>query len=123
MRTDVCVVTLRTDSGHALTSYGYCDLQLQVPPIEGAACVTFEVVDVRYPILSVAMVAANGRWVFFSRLGGSVEHGGRSCRAVDVNNSREFLLVDCGATYVMCARRLGLSAWVLRASSSNRWPR
>ena len=67
---DVCVVTLRTDSGHALTSYGHCDLQLQVPPIEGAACVTFEVVDVRYPILSVAMVAANGRWVFFSRLGG-----------------------------------------------------
>ena len=53
---DVCPVTLRTASGHALTSYGHCVPMLHVPPIAGTARVTFEVVDVRYPILSVAML-------------------------------------------------------------------
>ena len=64
---DACAVTLRTASGHALTSYGHCVLKLHVLPIEGTASVTFEVVDVRHPILSVAMLVANGHRVFFRK--------------------------------------------------------
>ena len=40
-------------------SYGRCDIQMQVPPIITPAKVTFEVVDVRHPILSVAGLVAN----------------------------------------------------------------
>ena len=63
---DVWAVTLRTASAQALTSYGRCDIHLQVPPpIAGTAKVTSEVVDVRYPILSVAGLVANGYRVTF----------------------------------------------------------
>ena len=62
---DVCAVTLRTASGQALASCGRCDIQVQVPPIATPAKVTFEVVDVRYPILSVAGPVANGHRVAF----------------------------------------------------------
>ena len=58
-------VTLRTASGHALTSYGHCVLKLRVPPIAGTAHVTFEVVDVRYPVLSVPLLVADGHRVVF----------------------------------------------------------
>ena len=49
-----------TASGQALTPRGRCDIHLQVPPITGTAKVTFEVVDVHYPILSVAGLVAEG---------------------------------------------------------------
>ena len=62
---DVHAVTLRTASGQALISYGHCVLELQESPIAGTARVTFEVVDVRYPILSVAMLVASGHRVIF----------------------------------------------------------
>ena len=62
---EVCAVTLRTASGQALESYGRCDIQMQVPPIIHPAKVTFEVVDVRYPILSVDGLVANGHRVTF----------------------------------------------------------
>ena len=62
---DVCAVTRRTVSGKALASYGRCDIQVQVPPIATPAKVTFEVVDVRYPILSVSRLVANGHRVTF----------------------------------------------------------
>ena len=62
---DVCAVTLRTASGQALTSYGRCDIHLQVPPIANPAKVTFEAVDVRYTILSVAGLVANCHRVTF----------------------------------------------------------
>eukprot|EP00975_Prorocentrum_lima_P001295 281869-Prorocentrum_lima.AAC.1 len=38
---------------------------LTVPPITGKAKVVFEVVDVRYPILSVTRLAENGHGVVF----------------------------------------------------------
>ena len=34
---DVSAVTLRTASGQALTSYGRCDIHLQVPPVGGTS--------------------------------------------------------------------------------------
>ena len=37
---DVCAVTLRTTSGQALTSYGHCDIHLQLPPIAAALAAT-----------------------------------------------------------------------------------
>ena len=57
---DVCAVTLRTACAQALTSYARCDIHLQVPPNANQAKVTFEVVDVRHPILSVAGLVTNG---------------------------------------------------------------
>ena len=78
-----CAVTLRTTSGHALTSSGQCVLQLRVPPIAGTARVKFEVVDVRYPIVSVAMLVKSGHKVVFSRAGSRVAHGQGSRHAVD----------------------------------------
>ena len=57
---DVCAVTLRTACGQALTSYARCDIHLQVPPNANLAKVTFEVVDVRHPILSVAGLVTTG---------------------------------------------------------------
>ena len=57
---DVHAVTLQTTSGQAVTSYGQFVLKLQVPPTADTARVTSEVVDVRYPILSVAMLVASG---------------------------------------------------------------
>ena len=62
---DVCAVTLRTASGQALVSHGRSDIQVQVPPIATPAKVTFEVVDVRYPILSVVGLVANCHRVTF----------------------------------------------------------
>ena len=62
---DVHADTLRTASGHALTLYGHCALKMQVPPIAGTARVTFEVLHVRWPILSVAMLVTNGHRVLF----------------------------------------------------------
>ena len=64
---EVCAVTLRTASGQALESNGHCDIQMQVPPIITPAKVTFEVVDVRHPILSVAGLVANAHRVTFRR--------------------------------------------------------
>ena len=56
----------RTASGHGPTSYEHCVLRLQVPPTAGTARVTFEVVDGRYPILSVPMLVASGHRVILS---------------------------------------------------------
>ena len=47
-----------TSYGHRVL--GHCFLKLQVLPIEGLPHVTFEVVDVRYPVLSVAMSVQSG---------------------------------------------------------------
>ena len=62
---EVCAVTLRTAIGQVLESYGRCDIQMQVPSILTPPKVTFEVVDVRHPILSVAGWVANGHRVTF----------------------------------------------------------
>ena len=122
---DVRAVTLRTASGRTLTSYGLCVLKLQVPPIEDTARVTFQVVDVRHPILSVAMLVANGHRVPFrgqeavlSTAGGAfaplTRIRGLWCLLVWIINSRDFLLVDSGAASRVCP-----PAWAHRTSPEN----
>ena len=64
---DACAVTLRTASRHAVTVWTLCS-QAASAADEGTASVTFEVVDVRHPILSVAMLVANGHRVFFRKV-------------------------------------------------------
>ena len=80
---DVRAVTLRTASGRTLTSYGLCVLKLQVPPIEDAARVTFQVVGCA-PSDSVSG-DVGGQWLqsATSRPRSCVEHRRRSLRAVD----------------------------------------
>ena len=122
---DVRAVTLRTASGRTLTSYGHCVLKLQVPPIEDAARVTFQVVDVRHPILSVAMLVANGYRVplrgqeaVLSTAGGAfaplTRIRGLWCLLVWIINSRDFLLVESGAASHVCP-----PAWAHRTSPEN----
>ena len=117
---------VRTASGHALTSYGYCVLKRQVPPIAGSAHVAFEVVDVRYPILSVTKLVANGHRVVFrcqeaqlSTARGAfaplMRIRGLWYLQVWVKNSREFLLVDSGAACHVCP-----PAWAQRLSPESK---
>ena len=85
----------------------------------------FEVVDVRYPIVSVAMLVKSGHKVVFLgqeavlvRAKGAVAPltrvRGLWYLLVWINNSREFLLVDSGAACHVCS-----SAWVQRVSPEN----
>ena len=80
---DVCAITLRIASGDALTSHGHCVLKLQVPPMNGTTRVTFEVVDARCTILSVAMLVASGHRVVFRGLEAEMSTAGRSRCTVD----------------------------------------
>ena len=116
---DVHGVTLQTASGHALTSYGHCVLKLQVPPIEGTARVTSEIVDVRFPILSVAMLVASGHRVLFRGQDAVLSTAGGAVRAVDAlfvvcgicwcgSTTAESLCWSAAVRHVMCARQLGL---------------
>ena len=118
---DVCAVTLRTASG-----YGRCDIQVQVPPIATPAKVTFEVVDVRYPILSVAGLVANGHRVTFRGREAELRTAdgavapltrirGLWYLLVWVDNNREFVLVDSGAACHVCP-----PDWATRMSSWNK---
>ena len=117
---------VRTASGHALTSYGYCVLKRQVPPIAGSAHVAFEVVDVRYPILSVTMLVANDHRVVFRGQEAQLSTArgafaplmsirGLWYLQVWVKNSREFLLVDSGAACHVCP-----PAWAQRLSPESK---
>ena len=97
---------------HALASYGHCVLKLQVPPIEATARVTFEVVDVSYPILSVAMLVATGHREIFRGQEDELSTAGGA--VAPLMRVRGFWLW-CGSTtaeravrHVMYARRLGL---------------
>ena len=106
-----------------------------MPPIAGTVRVTIEVADVRYPILSVAMLVANGHRVFFrgqevelSTTGGAVAPlmrvRGLWSLQMWVNNSRGFLLVDSGAACHVCppawAHRIPESKQSLESSRSSR---
>ena len=120
---EVCAVTLRTASGQALESYGRCDIQMQVPPITHPAKVTFEVVDVRYPILSVAGLVANGHRVTFRGQEAELRTSDGSVAPLTrirglwyllawIGTSREFVLVDSGAACHVCP-----PDWAARVSS------
>ena len=74
---------------------------------------TFEVVDVCYPILSVAGLVADGHRVTFRGQEAELGTAGRSRRTADahsglwyllvwVDNNREFVLVDSGAACHVC---------------------
>ena len=108
MGLDGCARTLRTASGHALTSYGRCDIHLQVPPIANPAKVTLELVDVHHPILSVAGLVAHGHRLTFR---GRAEHCRRSRRNADVH-SGPVVLAGVGRQQRRvraCRQRCGLS--------------
>ena len=96
---DVCAVTLRTASGQALASYGRCHIQVQVPPIATPAKVTFEVVDVRYPILSVAGLVSNGHKVTFRGQEAADSGWNRRTMSARLGHPHEFLeqtvSIDC----------------------------
>ena len=62
---DMPVATLRRASGHDLTSYGYWEQEMQMPPMEDTTCVTFELAEVRCSILSVPTLVANGHRVIY----------------------------------------------------------
>ena len=123
---DVCAVTRRTASGKALASYGRCDIQVQVPPIATPAKVTFEVVDVRYPILSVSRLVANGHRVTFRGQEAELRTAdgavaplthirGLWYLLVWIDNNSEFVLVDSGAACHVCP-----PDWATRMSSWNK---
>ena len=112
---DVHAVTLRTASGHAPTSYGHCVLKLQVPPVAGTARVTFEVIEVCYPILSVAILVANGHRVLV--------RGQDAVLSTAAQTTAESLCWSTEGRHDMCARQLGLIACILSAGSFNRRPR
>ena len=98
---------LNTNSGFdvpALTVRTACEPRMAIVSTGCECRVTFEAVDVRYPILSVPKLVDNGhRVVFrgheaeFRTAGGAVVPLTRM-REVWVNNSKEFLLVDSGAS-------------------------
>ena len=101
-------------------------LKLQVPSIAGTDRMTFEIVDVRYPLLSVAMFVASGHKVIFrgqeaelSTARGAVapltRMRGLWYLMVWINHRREFVLVDSGSACHVCQ-----AAWVQRLSAGNK---
>ena len=100
---DVHAVTLRTASGHAPTSYGHCVLKLQVPPLAGTARVTFEVIEVCYPILSEAMLVAYGRRVLVRGQDAVLT----TARGAVAQTTAESLCWSTAERRDMCARQLG----------------
>ena len=109
----MCAVRLRTASGQALESYGHCDVQMHVPPITSPAEVTFEVVDVRFPILSVAGLVASGHRVSFRGQEAELKTADGAVAPLTrirdlwfllvwIGTNREFVLVDSGAACHVC---------------------
>ena len=96
---------------------------MQVPPIITPAKVTFEVVDVRYPILSVAGLVANGHRVTFRGQEAELKTSDGAVAPMTrirglwyllawIGTSREFVLVDSGAACHVCP-----PDWAARVSS------
>ena len=99
---------------------------MHVPPITSPAKVTFEVVDVRFRILSVAGLVANGHRVSFrgqeaelKTANGAVapltRFRGLWYLLVWIGTNREFVLVDSGAACDVCP-----PDWATRVSSSTK---